>query len=96
MYSAEVQWWIDEVAERDECLYELYGKPFEQERKGEYIAISVDGRTIISTNPNDMLLRAVEVFGGGDFALTRIGYETLGEWLTLRPCNQQSATDIHT
>ena len=87
MYSAKVQEWIKSVAERDERLYEKYGKPLEQERKGEYIAISTDGRTIISTNPNDVLTQAVNVFGGGNFALTRIGHEAFGEWLTIEPRN---------
>ena len=87
MYSAKVQEWIKSVAERDERLYEKHGKPLERERKGEYIAISTDGKTIISTNPNDVLTRAVKVFGGGNFALTRIGHEAFGEWLTIAPRN---------
>ncbi len=85
MYSTEVEKWLDEVAERDERLYELYGKPHEYVHEGEYIAIGSDGRTIISTDPDYVLIRAVETFGRGNFALTRIGHKAFGQWLTLSP-----------
>ena len=73
---------LDERARRDLSLYERYGKPLEQEHRGEYVAIGTDGSTIVGQVPSEMLRDAISTFGSGHFALRRIGHRTFGQWLT--------------
>ena len=74
--------WLEQTAELDERLYEQYGKPLEKDHRGEYVAIATDGRTVLGTDPDDVLRRAVEDFGSGNFALTKIGEKAFGKWLS--------------
>jgi hypothetical protein len=48
-------------------LYEQYGRPFEAEHWGEYVAISPDGRTVLAPTLADALVKSSEEFGGGGF-----------------------------
>lgn len=75
--------WLDRRAGEDERLYEQYGKALEQHHTGEFVAISADGQTILGTKQGEVLGKAIDAFGSGTFAFTRVGYRTLGRWLTL-------------
>jgi hypothetical protein len=59
-------------------LYEQYGRPFEAEHRGEYIAISRDGRTLLGTTLYETAERSVEVFGPGSF-LFKVGERPVGK-----------------
>jgi hypothetical protein len=71
------------MRDRDRQLYERYGRPLESAHKGEYIAISPDGKTILGSRAAEVLRQAIDAFGSGNFALRRVGYRTFGRWLTL-------------
>ena len=58
-----------------ETFYERYGKPFEQEHDGEYAAITPDGQVIMDKDDLEVVDRAIEKFGSGNFLLYRIGYK---------------------
>ena len=58
----------------DDSLYERYGKPFEQEHHGKYIAISQDGRVIVDADDIAVVNQAIDTFGSGNFIFRRIGY----------------------
>jgi hypothetical protein len=71
-HSAEIDRQFDE-------LYETYGKPLEAEHRGEFLAVSADGRTVIGPTLRDVASRATESFGPGNF-LYRIGEPAVGKW----------------
>jgi hypothetical protein len=62
------------VQEAD-TLYARYGKPFEQGHYGEYAAITPDGQVIMDKDDLEVVDRAIEKFGSGNFLLYRIGYK---------------------
>ena len=76
--------WLAEREEKDRVLYQQYGVPLEPEHKGEYLAISDDGRTILSRNDVEVLQQAIAKFGSGTFAFVRVGHRTFGQWLNIR------------
>ncbi len=63
-------------------LYEIYGKPLEQEHRGEYVAVSEDGKILAPT-----LLQAAEdagaTFGPGNF-IFKVGERAVGRWRWLK------------
>ena len=75
--------WLDRRADEDRRLYEQYGKPLENDHKGEFVAIGSDGTVILGDDSDDVLRQAVDAFGSGNFALTRIGEKAFGKWLKL-------------
>ena len=64
----------------DDALYQRYGKKLEQEHKGEFVAISREGTVIVSKSDIEVLQKALEQFGSGNFAFRRIGYKAIGKW----------------
>lgn len=68
------------IVERDNALYEKYAKRLEREHKGEFVAIALDGKLIIGSNHTEVLHRAAEEFGAGQFALWKIGYGYELKW----------------
>ena len=75
--------WASTRIKEDERLYELYGKPLEEDHPSKFVAIGPDGKTILGDDDAQVLLEAIEKFGSGNFAFTRIGDRTLGRWLAL-------------
>jgi hypothetical protein len=73
--------WLRERAEKDDLLYERYGKPLEADHTGEYVAISDDGEIILGTDSLGVDLKALERFGSGRYCFRRIGYDVEGVWL---------------
>lgn len=66
-------------------LYEKYGKRFEATRAGEFIAISMDGETLLGKRDGETLARAVKKFRRGNFIMARVGSEWIHEWVTVWP-----------
>lgn len=64
----------------DNELYQRLGKKLEQEHKGEFVAISREGAVIVSKSDVEVLQKALEQFGSGNFAFRRIGYKAIGKW----------------
>ena len=61
------------------ALYEQYGKPLEETHKGEYVAISNSGNTIIGKNLTEVVMRSIEQFGKGNFVF-KIGSRAVGSF----------------
>ena len=75
--------WSSARIKEDDRLYELYGKPLEEEYSGKFVAIGSTGQTILGDDDAEILQQAIEKFGSGNFAFTRVGDRTLGRWLAL-------------
>ena len=60
-------------------LYELYGKPLETEHRGEFVAISRDGRTLLGASASEVGREARAAFGSGNFVF-KIGPRVVGTW----------------
>ena len=81
----KMEQWLARKAEEKRRLYEQYGKALEKDHKGEYVAISPDGKTILGTRLGEVLRQAIDTFGSGNFALARVGHRTLARWLKIIP-----------
>jgi len=75
--------WLAAHVERDRELYQRYGKSLEATHRGEYLAIAPDGRTILGQRDVEVLAQAIDAFGSGNFALSRVGHRAFGRWLAL-------------
>ena len=62
------------VKEADE-LYERHGKSLEKDHRGEYAAISLDGRVVVAKDDIEVVDRAIRELGRGNFVLYRVGYD---------------------
>lgn len=80
----EIKEWLASRARTDQQLYERYGRPLEKVHQGEYVAIGPEGRTILGPSDIEVLQKAIDAFGSGNFALRRVGHRTFGRWLNLR------------
>ncbi len=60
-------------------LYEQYGKPLEAEHKGEYLAISANGKTVIGKSLSQVVADALSQFGKGNF-IFKIGHRAVGSF----------------
>jgi hypothetical protein len=60
--------------------YAQFGKSLEAQHRGEYLAISADGRIVLGPTLLQTLERAKEEFGSGAF-LYKIGEPAVGKWL---------------
>jgi len=76
----DIKAWVRHRAEQDDRLYERYGQPLEAAHRGEFVAISDDGRLILGPDALTVATRALEQFGSGTFALRRIGFDAEGGW----------------
>ena len=81
MDEKELKAWVEQRSKKDDELYERYGKPLEPEHKGEFVAISDDGDTILGKNRVDISFKAEERFGAGRYAFRKIGHAAVGKWL---------------
>lgn len=61
-------------------LYERYAKPLEAQHRGEYVAVSPEGGTILGPTVRDVLRKATDRFGAGNF-IFKIGEKAVGKWL---------------
>ncbi len=60
-------------------LYEQYGKPFEAEHWGEYVAIARDGRVVLAPTLLEAVQQAASVLGS-DNHVFKVGERTVGKW----------------
>ncbi len=60
-------------------LYEAYGKPLEAAHRGEYLAISPEGKTMLGPTMREVTQRALAAFGPGIF-LYKVGEPAVGKW----------------
>ena len=59
--------------------YDQYGKLFEPEHNGEYLAISPDGRTILGATLLEVMKKASAQFGPGN-RLYKVGERAVFRW----------------
>ena len=74
-----------EAGRRDDALYERYGEVLETEHKGEYVAISEDGRLIVGADEASVSSQAKDQFGSSRFAFRRVGWYYEGRIRFFRP-----------
>jgi len=72
---------MERALERQQHLYELYGKPLESEHTGKFAAISEDGKVLLGNVEGDLFQRALRKFGRDRFALVKVGHEVMDTWL---------------
>ena len=80
---AEEQGRIKDQLAKERRLYNLYAKHLEPEHNGEFVAISSDGELIVGKRDGEVLKRAVDTFGHGNFTMARVGHDVMHEWVTL-------------
>jgi len=56
-----------ELRHQMDALYEQYGKPLETDHWGQYVAIAVDGRTVLAPSVLEVADRAASTLGPGVF-----------------------------
>lgn len=62
-------------------LYELHGKPLEKTHKGEYLAVSFKGKTILGNNLYEIVKNAAATFGPANSIVFKVGQKFVGKWL---------------
>ncbi len=60
-------------------LYEQYDKPLEAEHKGEYLAISTNGKTVIGKSLSQVVADSLSQFDKGNF-IFKIGNRAVGSF----------------
>jgi hypothetical protein len=60
-------------------LYERFVKPLEATHRGEFLAVSADGRTLLGTSLRSVAKQASKEFGKGN-VLFRVGEPGVGRW----------------
>ena len=78
--ETELARWVADRAAKDEVLYERYGKQFEPEHNGEFVAISDVGDVLLGANELQLSMQAAAAFGPGKYALRKIGAVAEGRW----------------
>ncbi len=68
---------------RDFALYDKFAKHLEDEHKGEFVAIGLDGALIVDPSRARVLHQAADRFGAGKFSLLKIGYDYVLKWRRL-------------
>jgi hypothetical protein len=71
---------LREQGVKDDALYERFAKHLEGDHRGKFVAINKDGKIIVSRDDIEVVQRAIQDVGKGQFAFRRIGYEALGKW----------------
>lgn len=64
-------------------LYKKYGKPLEDKHWGEYIAISEQGKTVLSSDLNEVFKQSLQQLGPGSFVF-RVGEKAVWKWRGLQ------------
>ena len=68
-----------DTARRYDALYERHGRPLEAEHRGEFLAVSSQGDTILGGSLRDVAEQASARFGPGSFVY-KIGERAVGKW----------------
>ncbi len=61
-----------QVLERDDTLYEQFGKPLLEQFPGKWVAISLEGEVIITNTSGEAIWAAAEKFGPGNAAIRKL------------------------
>jgi hypothetical protein len=69
----------DDVERLYDELYEQYGNPLEVKHRGECVAISPRGETILGASLLEVAQEAKAKFGTGNF-IYRVGARAVGRW----------------
>ena len=67
-------------SQQDDALYERFAMHLEEDHRGEFVAISAEGKMIVARDDIEVVQRAIKEFGEGRFAFRRIGSKALGKW----------------
>lgn len=70
----------------DELYDELYikhGKPLEKDHRGDYLAVSEKGKTILGKDYLKVVLKARSTFGPGSF-LYKVGEKSIWKWRKIK------------
>jgi len=59
--------------------YERYGKPLEVAHRGQYVAISPSGETVLAPSVLEVVEKASEAFGPGSFVF-KLGAKAVWRW----------------
>ncbi len=62
-------------------LYQRHGKPLEQTHKGEYLAVSFKGKTILGSNLYETVKKASDIFGPANSIVFKVGQKFVGRSL---------------
>jgi len=71
----------DESKDVGDRLYDEFVRPLEQDHYGEFIAITWDGQILLGPTLRDVMVRAKEAFGPGNFVF-KIGPKAVGRMST--------------
>lgn len=69
---------LEQVSDK---LYKKYGEPLEKEHKGEYLAVSFQGKTFLGNNLYEVVKRASDTFGPANSIVFKVGQKFVGKWL---------------
>jgi len=64
---------------RAEELYDRFGKPFEANHRGEYVAIAPGGRTVLAHTVVEVADKAATALGPGVFVF-KVGDRVVWKW----------------
>ncbi len=70
----------EELTRQSDQLYEKYAKPLEQNHRGEFIAVSPDGNTVLAPTLLEVIKQAEARLGDGNFVF-KVGDVAVGKWL---------------
>ncbi len=68
-----------EYMQKSEELYNRYGKPLEEQHRGEFLAISPDGKYLLGGTLLEVMKKATATFGPGNF-IFKVGEKAVGRW----------------
>ena len=60
-------------------LYNRYGKPLESDHRGEFVAVTKEGQTLLAPSLEEAMLKARDLFGPGSFIFL-VGERAVGKW----------------
>ncbi len=70
----------EQLTRQSDELYDKYVKPLEQEHRGEFIAVSSGGKTVLAATLLDVMKQAEKRLGDGNFVF-KVGDVAVGKWL---------------
>lgn len=62
-------------------LYEKHGIPMEKDHKGEYLAVSFKGQTLLGQSLYEIVKKAADTFGPANSIVFKVGQKFVGKWL---------------
>jgi hypothetical protein len=62
-----------------DILYERYVKPMEESHRGEYVAVSLEGQTILAPTLLEAVQRAADALGKGNSIVFKVGDRSVGK-----------------